>query len=46
MFMWEFPLQESALTYLPGVAVATDRDTFIEYIRDVANDFVKIGFMR
>lgn len=46
MFMREFPLQESALTYLPGVAIATDRETFIEYIRGVANDFVKIGFMR
>jgi len=46
MLMENFPLQESALTYLPGVAMATDREMFIEYIRCVANDFVKIGFMR
>ncbi len=40
-----FPLQESTLTYLPGVAVATDRTMLLEYVRRVMNGFYKMGFL-
>lgn len=46
MFINEFPLQESSLTYLPGVAVATDKETFLEFLRRSANNFAKGGFIR
>ncbi len=45
MLMNRFPLQESALTYLPGVAAATDRAGFLEYIRCVANNFYRSGYL-
>ena len=46
MLMNRFPLQESALTYLPGVAAATDRAGFLEYLRRVMGGFSKIGFLK
>ena len=45
MLMNRFPLQESALTYLPGVAAATDRAGFLEYLRCVANNFDRSGIL-
>lgn len=46
MMMNNFPFQEASLTYLPGVAVATDKGTLVEYIRSVANNFAKCGFLK
>ena len=46
MLKENFPLQESALTYLPGVAVATDKETFLEFLRRSANNFAKCGFLK
>lgn len=45
MLMSRFPLQESTLTYLPGVAAATDRAGFLEFLRRVANNFHRCGFL-
>ena len=45
MLMNRFPLQESALTYLPGVAAATDRAGFLEYLRCVTNNFYRSGIL-
>ena len=46
MFMNDFPLQESTLTYLPGVAKASDKDTFLKYLEGTMDSFAKAGFLR
>ena len=46
MYMADFPLQESALTYLPGVALSTDRNDLLAFLRGVMNDFALIGFLK
>ena len=46
MFMNDFPLQEAPLTYLPGVAVATDRETFLEFLKGSMDSFAKMGFLK
>ena len=45
MFVNSFELQEAALTYLPGVAVASDRETFLKFLQGSMNSFVKMGFL-
>lgn len=46
MVMENFPLQESTLTYLPGVAASADKKTFLEFLRKSANSFAKCGFLK
>ena len=46
MFMNDFPLQESTLTYLPGVAYSSDRETFLNFLESSMNTFAKMGFFR
>ncbi len=46
MLMDHFPLQESTLSYLPGVAEATDREGFLEFIKRVMNGFAKMGYLQ
>ena len=46
MVMEHFEFQESTLTYLPGVAVSADKETFLEFLRKSANNFAKCGFLK
>ena len=46
MFMNDFPLQESALTYLPGVAIASNQVKFLRFLRGSMESFAKIGFLK
>lgn len=46
MYMREFPLQESALTYLPGVALSTDREGLLRFVRGLMDDFSRVGYLQ
>ncbi len=46
MCMKNFPLQESALCYLSGVAAATDKEGFLEYMKRAMNGLAKMGFLK
>ena len=45
MLMEQFPLQESALTYLPGVAQSGGREKVLEFVQGVMEDFTELGYL-
>lgn len=45
MYMQHFPLQESALVYLPGVAEAGGKGTLLKYVQGTMSDFHIIGYL-
>ncbi len=45
MLIRRFPLQESTLTYLPGVAVAKGKSGLLQFIQGVMTDFYRIGYL-
>lgn len=46
MFMNDFPLQESTLTYLPGVACSSDRERFLLFLRGSMESFAELGILK
>ncbi len=46
MLMERFPLQESALTYLPGVAKSGGREKVLEFVHGVMEDFSELGYLK
>ncbi len=45
MLIHRFPLQESALTYLPGVAVAKGKSGLLQFVQGIMTDFYRIGYL-